>query len=147
MCMSLTKQDKQDIQEIVDVTVNKAVGDLAEIISEFATNVDKRFEQVDKRFEQVDKRFEQLEGRVGRLESGQSEINAKLGLITNRLDDIDGRLMAVENDIHDIYLMLASKQDKKPIKKLKGKNLEQYVLETYNNLVAIAKEQGIKLPH
>ena len=38
---------KQDVQEIVDKAINKAVNSLAEIISDFATQVDERFEQVD----------------------------------------------------------------------------------------------------
>lgn len=56
-CMSLTKQDKQDVQEIAD----NAVSDLTDIIGAFANNVDNRFEQVDKRFENLEGRMENIE--------------------------------------------------------------------------------------
>ncbi len=148
--MSLTKQDKQDVQEIVD----NAVSDLADIIGTFATNVDNRFEQVDKRFDQMDKRFDKLEnrvgnleGRVGSLESGQRESSRKLANLEEGVKNIDNRLEAIENDVKEIYLLLNKKQDRVvSVKGLKGKDLEEYIVSTYSNIVQIAKEANIKLP-
>jgi septal ring factor EnvC (AmiA/AmiB activator) len=152
--MSLTKQDKQDIQEIISANINVAVTELAGIINDLASNMDKRFEQVDKRFEQVDKRFEQVDKRFEQVDKRFDRLEDKVGSleqeqrITNqRLTSLESRLEALENDIKDIYLMLAAKQDKKVLPKhLKGKDLEQYVIETYVNLKQIAKESHIKLP-
>lgn len=66
--MSLTKQDKQDIQEIVDVTVNKvvnkAVDDLSEIIAGFATQVDERFDKLETRIDVIELRLANLELRM-----------------------------------------------------------------------------------
>ncbi len=38
---------KQDVQEIVDKAVGKAVTDLSEVIAQFASNVDGRFNKVE----------------------------------------------------------------------------------------------------
>lgn len=38
---------KQDVQEIVDKAVTKAVEDLSYVIAQFATNVDARFGKVE----------------------------------------------------------------------------------------------------
>lgn len=38
---------KQDVQEIVDKAVTKAVEDLSDVIAQFATNVDARFDKVE----------------------------------------------------------------------------------------------------
>jgi septal ring factor EnvC (AmiA/AmiB activator) len=53
---------KQDVQEIVERAVNKAVDDLSEVIAGFA-------QQVDARFNDVEHRLAKLEGNIDRLET------------------------------------------------------------------------------
>lgn len=68
---------KQDVQEIVDKSVNKAVTELSEIIQDFAT--------------QVDKRFDKLETDVAKL---QSDMNSVL----NQLDSIEKDIAISEDE-------------------------------------------------
>jgi DNA repair ATPase RecN len=48
---------KKDVQEIVD----KAVNDLSAVMSQFANDVNDRFDKVDARFERIEERLEKLE--------------------------------------------------------------------------------------
>ena len=70
--------------EFQDLVLNE-FRSLGEALQEFASSVDKRFDEVDKRFEEVDKRFERLEERLG---------NVERTMVTK--DYLDGRLRAVE---------------------------------------------------
>lgn len=155
---------KEDVKEIV----GEAVAELGGIISDLVTHVDGRFEKVDKRFDKMDKRFDAADKRFDKMDKRFDKMDKRFDAADKRTDglankvdsleqeqaktnqlllNIEGRLEAIENDVRDIYFILNTKQDKKaPMKKLKGKNLEQYVLETYNNLLQIAKEANIKLP-
>jgi peptidoglycan hydrolase CwlO-like protein len=154
--MSLTNQDKKDIQEIVDKTVNKAVSDLAEVISEFATNVDQRFTGVENRLDNLETKVDNLEtkvdnleGRVGSLESGQIETNLLLHAIEAKLGTVEDKLEALQNDIKEIYRMFNKKQDKLTImnvKNLTRKERDKYIIDSYNIIKQLAKEEHIKLP-
>lgn len=121
-------------------TVNKAVGDLADIVSESATNVDKRFGAMDKRFDRIDVALAEHTSQI-------SDLQVSTIRVVNKLDDIEGRLLALENDIKDIYKMLATQQTTiSSTSKFKSKPLEGQVLEAYKSILQIAKDAGIKLP-
>lgn len=68
---------KQDVQEIVD----KAVIDLSEIITNFAQQVDSRFNSVEAKQRELDKKFDRLLGTidsfVGRIDRYESERDAR----------------------------------------------------------------------
>ena len=62
---------KKDVQEIV----NKAVDDLSEVIAQFASHVDERFNQ--------------LEQRVDKLEDSFNRLQNTLDTFLKRLDDVE----------------------------------------------------------
>jgi predicted RecB family endonuclease len=68
---------KQDVQEIVDRAIDKAVTDLSEIISNFAQQVDNRFNAVEAKQHELDKKFDRLlntiDSFVGRIDRYESE--------------------------------------------------------------------------
>ena len=88
--MSLTKQDKIDIENIVDTKVNKAVSDLAEIISEFASNVDKRFNTLESEVKLVQKDVKSILNRLDSIERDiqlNDDERAVMGMQLNRIHD------------------------------------------------------------
>ena len=66
---------KDNIQEIVDKAVNKAVDDLSQVIQSFA--------------QQVNERFDRLEKRVDKLEQSFERLQSTLDTFLKRLDDIE----------------------------------------------------------
>lgn len=72
---------KQDVQEIVDRAVEKAVTDLSEIITNFAQHVDTRFNQVEKEISELKDSHQRLlntiDGFVGRIDRYESEQAAR----------------------------------------------------------------------
>jgi predicted RNase H-like nuclease (RuvC/YqgF family) len=84
-----TKTDLNDMKDEILIGVGEIIGD-------FATHVDKRFEQVDKRFEQVDKRFEQVDKRFEQIEHRLGHIEIDLASIKSTIAKIDARLTALE---------------------------------------------------
>lgn len=88
--MSLTKQDKIDIENIVDAKVNKAVNELAEIISDFATNVDKRFNTLERDVTLIQRDIKSILNRLDSIE-GDIQLNederAVMGMQLNRIHD------------------------------------------------------------
>ncbi|HKU18519.1 MAG TPA: hypothetical protein VJP80_04560 [Candidatus Saccharimonadales bacterium] len=59
---------KEDVQEIVDKAIDKAVTDLSEIIGSFAQQVDSRFNQLEAKVANIDTRLEHVEKRISDLE-------------------------------------------------------------------------------
>lgn len=72
---------KQYVQEIVDRAVEKAVTDLSEIITNFAQNVDTRFNQIEKEISELKDSHQRLlntiDGFVGRIDRYESEQTAR----------------------------------------------------------------------
>jgi hypothetical protein len=66
---------KKDVEEIVDRVVSKAVDDLTDVIAQFASRVDERFNH--------------LEARVDKLEEHFERLNNTLDAFLKRLDDIE----------------------------------------------------------
>lgn len=67
--------------------------------------------------------------------------------IVARLETLEGRLLALENDIKEIYMqMSAEKFGVKLTKEQAELSVEQKVLEAYKNALLIAKEANVKLP-
>lgn len=84
------------------------------------------------------------EARVIVREEIDSAISAR---IEPRFDKMEGNLEALENDIKEIYEMLAELQKHaRPVAHFEKYNLEQKILESYHGVLAIAKEAGVKLP-
>jgi len=80
-------------------------------------------------------------------EEAKSVVSSELIPIRLKLDTMGHKLEALYNDVKDIYHMLAELQ--KTDQKIAGfakKDLEKKLIETYKDLLAIAKREGIKLP-
>ena len=115
--------------------------------------MDKRFDAMDKRFDAMDKRFDAMDKRFDRVDATLAEHTGQIRDLqvssiktVDKLDDIEGRLLALEEDIKEIYMMLDKHVLGKKLTSIHGKNLEQQVIEAYQNILQIAKEANIKLP-
>lgn len=85
------------------------------------------------------------EARIIVREEIESAISAR---IEPRFDSLDGRLETLENDIKDIYEMISDLQKlTRQVAHFEKYDLEQKILKSYKNLIAIAKEAGVDLPH
>ena len=78
----------------------------------------------------------------------RDEVNS---IMTTRVDpqlhDIKGDLEALNNDIKDIYEMISEIQKlERQVAHFEKYDLEQKILNSYKNLLALAKEAGITLP-
>lgn len=72
---------KQDVEEIV----GKAVDDLTEVIAQFASRVDERFNRLEERVERLEENFERL--------------NNTLDAFLKRLDDVEKDNAARDHEI------------------------------------------------
>lgn len=81
---------KQDVQEIVDRAIDKAVTDLSEIIANFAQQVDGRFNAVEAKQLELDRKFDRLlstiDSFVGRIDRYESEQIARDSQFNRLLD-------------------------------------------------------------
>jgi archaellum component FlaC len=64
-----------------------------ERLDDFATNVDKRFDQVDKRFEQVDKRFEQVDKRFDQVDKRFDQVDRRFDRLEDKFEDLNKTLL------------------------------------------------------
>lgn len=96
--MASTDVTNQDILEALNVFAISVDGRF--------TAVDKRFTAIDDRFTAIDKRFDQIDLRLSFVENQNHSIGYELREVKQKVEDIDGRLMGVENDIKEIYSYL-----------------------------------------
>ena len=91
----ITKQDLNDL--------------LAAINGRFDA-VDQRFDALDERFDALDERFDKHEKQNNlefmKIHGEIFELSMQQRQTNDRIEDIDGRLKAVENDVKEIYNML-----------------------------------------
>lgn len=85
---------KQEVQEIVDRAIDKAITDLSEVIANFAQQVDGRFNAVEARQQELDQKFDRLLGTidsfVGRIDRYESEQLARDSQFNRLLDCAQG---------------------------------------------------------
>lgn len=141
--MSLTKQDLSEVKEIV-------VGAIVEAID---TMVSPRFDVLETDVAELKADVAELKAdvavlksEVSELKSDVSELKSDMRQVKHSLHNLDGRVEALENDIKEIYLMLADLQKgsdaEKQFKKL---SLEKQLLKTYKEVLLVAKEAGVDL--
>lgn len=104
--MSLTINDLQQIRTIVTEVVKDEVSVQITPITTHLDSIEGRFDRIDGRLVSTDGRFDRIDGRLDSMDG--------------RLDSIDGRLTGVENDVKEIYYMVADiqKAGKKTAKRL-----------------------------
>lgn len=108
----VTKNEMKELADSIDKKIDKAVGDLSQVIQTFAQNVDSRFDAVDKRLNGVEQRLDgvdkRLDGvefqlvsvnqRLDNLESGVGELNKKYDHLISTIDHFLKRLDDIESD-------------------------------------------------
>lgn len=67
--------------------------------------------------------------------------------ISKSISTLDGKLEALENDVKDMYEMISELQKlSRRVAHFEKYDLEQKILTSYKQIVAIAKEAEVKLP-
>ncbi len=67
--------------------------------------------------------------------------------IDPRFDKLEGRVQALDNDVKDIYEMISELQKlTRQVAHFEKYDLEQKILKSYKNILALATEAGVKLP-
>lgn len=129
--MALDKSDLNAIQELM-------TDSLAPVL-----------ESIELRFDGLDGRMDGLDGRMEKLEQGQIQnthaildLQTSVHKINTRLDSIEGRLAALENDIKEIYATIF----KKPPVITRTTDKEK-LLELYEVVLEMAKKLDVRLPH
>lgn len=122
--MSLTKQDLTEVKEIVVSSIVEAIDTM------------------------ISPRFDSLEEDVAVLKKDVSDLKSDMVGVKQSLNNLDGRVEAIENDIKELYEMVAdlqkAKQENHNFDKL---SLEKKVLQTHAEILLVAKEAGIILPN
>ena len=90
--------------------INQAILNVALAIESLSIKVEKKFEQIDERFKQIDVRFSYMDARFDALDARLNSIENEQRLMRLSIENIDGRLMGVENDIYEIYDQLAKQK-------------------------------------
>jgi len=78
----------QNLEKKIEQSIDKAVNDLSAVMSQFANDVNDRFDKVDARFESIENRLDKLEdshqrllntvdGFVGRIDRYETELAAR----------------------------------------------------------------------
>ena len=150
--MSLTEQDLSEVKEIV-------VGAIVEAID---TMVSPRFDilEADVAVLKTDvavlktdvavlkSDVSTLKTDVAVLKSDVSTLKTEMREVKQILHTMDGRMEALENDVRELYGMVADLQKaKKENHKFNKLPLEKKILQTHAELLLVAKEAGVVLPN
>lgn len=152
--MSLTASDKEDIRLLF-------MEGLEELVLPRFDGLENRMDKLEGRMDGLEVRMDRLEGRMNAIDdrmdgievqvkkqgehtiSLEAEMHRGFTEVNQRLESIDGRLEAVENDVKDMYKMLAELQ--RGGKELSALPLEKKIRFAHAQILAIAKEAGITL--
>lgn len=92
---------KNEVQEIVSTSLNKAVDDLSEIIQAFAQSVDNRFNIIEERSDKIEKNLDRLTNtldaflkRLDDIETDNTARDAQLARLERWIEQI-----AAETDV------------------------------------------------
>lgn len=78
----------------------------------------------------------------------QSDLAQIESLLDKKLDPVLGKLEALENDVKEIYYMIAKLEKSESVSnKFSKLSVEQKILKMYKELKQTAKEAGVNLPN
>jgi predicted transcriptional regulator len=81
------------------------------------------------------------------LQEIRSIVQSVVAPVEQKLDVLSGKVEALENDVKEIYEMLAEmRRDQLSTNKFLKLNLEDKILKTYKDIVLTAKQAGVTLP-
>ena len=136
--MSLTKQDLADVKEIVVVSIVEAID----------TMISPRFDSLENDVAILKSDVAILKSDVAILKSDVSTLKTEMREVKQTLHTMDGRMEALENDVKELYGMVADLQRaKKENQKFNKLPLEKKILQTHADLLLVAKEAGVVLPN
>lgn len=114
--MSLTQDDLQAIQQIVQTTVrpmiDEAVDTLAQSTAAGFSEVHEKFAQVDARFVQIDARFTQVDARFAQIDARFAQVDARFDTIDADLHRIENKLGATIEQVEDQEVRLKALEPK-----------------------------------
>lgn len=125
--MSLTKQDLSDVRDVI-------IGAIDTMVSP--------------RFDTLEQDVSVLKSDVSVLKSDVSSLKSEMIEVKRSLHNLVGKAEGLENDVREIYTMLAELQkDNRANKRFSRMSLEEKLLQTHTDLVQLAKEAGVSLPN
>ena len=88
-----------------------------------------------------------LKSDMAEVKSQLRELSHRISTLESSVEGIDGRLQAVENDVKDIYALLAAK----PVSSFGGRaynklSNDQKLLELHKEVRYLASREGVALP-
>ncbi len=138
--MSLTKQDLSDIRGVILDALDVAVNPRLDSVESSVDILSERVHGVETRLDGVETRLDGVETRLDGVEKQQRISN-------ETLQQIEGKLIALESDVKEIYTMLSELQNSKtPDKTFAKLTLEDKVLDTHAKVLKLAKQLDISLP-
>jgi uncharacterized coiled-coil protein SlyX len=157
--MSLTATDKKEIRAMMVDTVTSALEEIVvprfEGLEGRMDGLESRMDGLENKMSSLENRMDSLENRMGKQERTTNELRDELRAsatsLHRRIDEVEtnltGKIEALENDIKEIYIMIAKLQTLPPAEKKFAKlSLEQKILQSHARIASIAKQAGVTLP-
>jgi len=94
------------------MTTDEKIDLVLELLKEFKSDVNKRFDQVDKRFEQVDKRFEQVDKRFEQIDKRFEQVDKKFEDVNRQIENVREEIKDVKIEMKEIKHDVRSDRDK-----------------------------------
>ena len=129
--MALSKEDMQQIREVIIEGVEAVTGP--------------RFDALESDVAELKSDVVELKSDVIGLKTDMAEVMGSVRVLNMSMDELSGRVEALENDIKEIYIMLAN-QTQITDKKFAKFSLEEKLLKLNAELISTAKQAGIVLP-
>jgi archaellum component FlaC len=160
--MSLSNGELSQVSDVIVHAIETLVIPRFDEIDERFNKVDERFEGVEQRIDRLEQRFDALEQRFDRLEqridalaedtralkAAMHEVRERLATIEGRLEKVEGRLEALEADIKELYGIVAKFQRQGNVRKgFEKLSFDEKIIQVYKDIVALAQEADIPLPH
>ena len=118
------------------------------VVGAIETLVLPRFDEHDRRFETLEKDMAEVKEDVRVLKADVSVLKDDMREVKSTLHSLDGRVESLEADIKELYRMHKKAGSLPPHSKAFAKlSLEQKVLRAYEEVLLLAKEAGVTLPH
>jgi predicted nucleic acid-binding Zn-ribbon protein len=159
MIMSLTVTDKMEMREMMVDVVSTA---LEEVVVPRFESLEGRMDQIEDKVDSLEGKVDGLDGKVDRLEGKvdglegrmdrqekatndlRDELRSTASSLHQRFDQLEGKVEAIENDIKDIYVMLAEVPSDNKFAKL---SIEKKLLKAHSLIIDAAKQAGVTLPN
>ena len=129
--MALSKEDMQQIREVIIEGVEAVTGP--------------RFDALESDVAELKSDVVELKSDVIGLKTDMAEVMGSVRVLNMSMDELSGRVEALENDIKEIYIMLAN-ETQITDKKFAKFSIEDKLLKLNAELISTAKQAGIVLP-